>query len=278
MNKKNYFLIVCVFLLTATYSSVYAAKEKGNGILVTKEIQVDDFNSIRMGPGIECNSKFFNRSSYENPVFNYEQSSGKATLSITIDENLFPLLKINTSGNELSIETSRGTSINPSKLEIKGSSKNLRKVSVSGCVDLVFTNKFEADLLNIQISGACDVRMNKQARIGQLEIRISGAGDLVADNLVCKEVDINVSGAGDITMKGEADNAQFTVTGAGDIKAYDFIVKDLVCRVSGSGDVKANASGTLDASVSGTGDILYKGSARANTRITGFGDIRKMGD
>lgn len=274
MKMKVLFFAISLFLGMGITAN--AAKVNGNGNIITKEVQVSDYNSIRIGSGIECNSRLFGENKFENPVFNFTQTKGSTSLTVTIDENLFSLLEINTSGNELTIGVKRGTKINPSRMNIKGVSKELQQVSVSGCVDFTINDNFNSDRLEINISGASDVKINDQSRIGRLKIHISGAGDFVADNLTCNQIESSVSGAGDITLKGKADTGKFTVTGAGDIKAYDFIVKNLECRVSGAGDIKVMATETLDASVSGTGDIRYKGNAKANTRVSGFGNIKKI--
>lgn len=276
MKMKVLFMSVALLVGAGAFTSARAEKVKGNGNIVTKEVKVGDFSSIKLGSGIECNSRMFGGSRYENPVFNYTQTGGGASLSIAIDENLFPLLEINTSGNELTIGVRKGTKINPSQMTIEGSSGKLENVSVSGCVDFMIRNDFTSSRLEINISGASDVKINNRSKIDRLKIRISGAGDFVADDLTCKEIESSVSGAGDVSLAGSADKGHFTVTGAGDIKAFDFDVKDLTCKVSGAGDIKVSASVILNASVSGTGDIHYKGNAKANTKVSGFGDIKKI--
>ncbi|MDR1161323.1 MAG: DUF2807 domain-containing protein [Tannerellaceae bacterium] len=276
MKKKAFLFITGLLLWAGSFTFLHAERIKGNGNVITKEIQVSDFKSITVGPGVECSNRFFSKNTYQSPVLNFTQTTGALALSITMDENLFSSLEIKSDGNELSIRTPRGIVINPSKLEINASAKELKKVAVSGCIDFVTANAFRSDRLEIAISGASDVKINHPTQIDQFIIRISGAGDLIAEELACKELETNISGAGDIVLKGKADKARFTVSGAGDIKAYDFMVKDLECKVSGSGDAKITATETLNATVSGTGDIRYKGNARANTRVSGFGDIRKV--
>lgn len=276
MNVKTLFLTAAVALGSLVATPAWAEKVKGNGEVVTREVQVDAFRSVVLGSGIECSSRFFSQSSYKNPVFNYTQTSGNASLQITMDENLFEYLDVSSSGGELTIRTKRGNSINPSRMEIKGSSPSLEKVQVSGCIDFTLASDFTSDLLDISISGASDVKLSRQASIGEFKIRISGAGDLVADNLTTQMLETTVSGAGDITLSGQSDKAKISVSGAGDVKAFDFVIKEAECRVSGSGDVKVNATVALDARVSGVGDIQYKGNAKASTHVSGFGDIKKV--
>jgi hypothetical protein len=276
MKKKAFLFITGLLLWAGSFTFLHAEKIRGNGNVITKEIQVSGFKSIVIGPGVECNSRFFSKNTYQSPVLNYTQTTGAFALSVTMDENLFSSLEIKSDGNELSVRTSKGIVINPSKLEIKANAKELKKVTISGCIDFVMANAFQSDRLDIAISGASDVKINHSAQIDQFTVQIRGAGNLIAEELVCKELETNISGAGDIMLKGKADKAGFRVSGAGDIKAYDFIVKNLECRVSGSGDAKIMATETLDATVSGAGDIRYKGNARANTRVSGFGNIKKV--
>ena len=87
------------------------------------------------------------------------------------------------------------------------------------------------------------------------EFSVSGSGDLVFEDLDCKNLTSKVSGSGDITLKGKADEARYSVSGSGDIKAYDLSVNDLSCSVSGSGDARVYAKDNMNLSVSGSGDI-----------------------
>ncbi|MDR0430369.1 MAG: DUF2807 domain-containing protein [Tannerellaceae bacterium] len=278
MKKRILFFTTCLLMFTSTQSVIHAENIRGNGNLVTKEVAVSDFDKITIGSGIGCNNRFFSQKSYKNPVFNYKQATTSASLSITIDENLYPYLEVNNWGDELSVKTKGRVTINPSRFEINGTSKSLREISVSGCINFVTVAPFSSDNLDINVSGASDVLFNDATQIGEFNIRISGGGDLLAEKLICRKLESNVSGAGDITLTGKADKAKFTVSGAGDIKAFDFIVGDLECRVSGSGDARVNATETLDVTISGSGDVHYKGNAKVNTRVSGFGDIKKIND
>ena len=79
--------------------SCYAEKIKGNGNIITKEIQVADYTGLIVGQGIESNGSFF-AGKNKSPQINYSQQTGKAGLKITIDENLLPLIKFNTERNQ----------------------------------------------------------------------------------------------------------------------------------------------------------------------------------
>lgn len=268
MRTKGLILMICVLVaFTAN-----AAKVKGNGNVITKEISVSEFESIEVGGNINSEGKGFGKK--EGNKFLYSQKTGKASLSITMDENLFSYLDIQSSNGRLSIKTKNRDQIAPTKLLMHGMSKGLKKVSVSGAMDFIVETPLKLEDLKMSVSGAGDIIIPKQANIKLFNLSISGAGDVKADDLTCQEFESSISGAGDIELKGKADYAKFSVSGAGDVKAYDFIVKRVKASVSGAGDIKVYATEKLDASTSGVGDISYKGSPETNIKKSGLGSVK----
>ncbi len=271
MKMKGIALALCLFCVL----SVNAATIKGNGNVITKEISISDFDIIETGGNISFDSKGLSFKKKDGHTLNYSQQNGKSTLSITIDENLFPYLDIQSSNRKLSIKSTNRDKLHPTKFTIKASSKDLQKISLSGSMNFIVETPLKSDYLAISVSGAGDVILDKRADINSMVITISGAGDVKASNLYCKEFESKVSGAGDINLKGEAENARFSVSGAGDVSAYEFKAEDVSASVSGAGDVKVYANRTLDASVSGIGDISYKGNPEVKSKKSGMGSIRK---
>lgn len=268
--------ILCLMVFSI---AAYGAKVKGDGKIITKEIQLEDYDEIEIGNGIESGTfSFLNKGSKgKSPVVNYTCESGGAALNITIDENLFPLLKIKLEGKKLYIGTESGTQIIPTRLVIDAHSRQLKKASASGGINLYVKSDLSGDDLELKSSGASDIFLEKNVRLSnKCRIRVSGAGDLKAHNLSCNNIECRVSGSGDVELRGTAEEGSFRVSGSGDIKAYDFVVKRLECSVSGSGDIKANASETIDASASGSGDVKYRGNAKANIRTSGSGDVTRV--
>lgn len=269
-------IITLVAIMAMCMTVCGAAKVKGNGKIVTKDVSVADYDRIEVGQGVTTESFSFKKNQQTTQVFNYTQKGGSATLRITVDENLYPLLRISSTNGGLFIGAERNTTIVPTQFVINGSSEKLTKVGVSGCMDFVLQSALSGDELEFQISGVCDVLLQQPVRVDHCLIGVSGAGDLKGGNLICKEIKCRVSGSGDIELNGKADQANYAVSGSGDIKAFDFEVRQLKCAVSGSGDIKAFATETLDASASGSGDIKYKGNPEANTRVSGSSDIERV--
>lgn len=271
MRTKGLFLAMCLLVAFAAN----AAKIKGNGNVITKEISISDFDAIEVGGNISFENKSFNSGMKKNNKLNYSQQNGKSTLSITIDENLFSYLEIQSANGKLSIKSKNREKLIPTQFIVQASSKEIQKVSLSGSMDFIAKTPLKSDYLTVSVSGAGDVIIDKRADINSILFSISGAGDVKASNLYCKEFEGKVSGAGDIDLKGKAEKAKFSVSGAGDVSAYDFEAENVSASVSGAGDIKVYASKTLNASVSGIGDIRYKGNPEVKSKKSGMGSIKK---
>lgn len=129
-------LIFCAFMAEAS-------KVEGNGNIITKEISVDNYSEIELGGNIEYSGNNFwgNRSNKKFPVFKYTHGRS-ASLKITIDENLFPLLSIKSNNGRLAIRIQDGTRIKPTQYVIEGSSKTLKYLKTSGPMDFEAQNAF----------------------------------------------------------------------------------------------------------------------------------------
>jgi len=272
MKTKGLVLVLCLFMTLGV-----AAKEvNGNGNIVTKEVSVSSYESIEIGRGINKYSDI--RTLFkgkENPKFRYSQTEGAAKLTISIDENLFPLLEITSSDGVLVIETGKDIKIGPTKMEIIASSVGLKDVKVSGCMDFELMTPLTADNLTIAVSGIGNTLMAHPVQVNTLAVSISGVGELRANNLTCGQISGNVSGTGSLKLVGKAESAKFSVSGTGNIEAYGFNVKEADVRVSGVGRVDVYASESLNATASGVGSINYKGNpASVETNKSGVGSIK----
>lgn len=259
MTKKQSGLI-CLLLGCTTFcmAGLKAEKIKGNGNVVTRTIQVDDFQTVKLGEqinkqsigGINWTGK------KQKPVFNYTQSAGAATLQITMDENLFPYLEIEQKKGILTIGARDDDfKVFPTRMDIRGSSSRLEKIQVTGCMDFVSESLLQTNSLTISISGV---------------------GDAKIDELVCGILDCNLTGVGSLYLSGKADEAEFDVSGVGHVYAFDCVVKNLECDLSGVGSMEVNATEHIKGNVSGVGNMKYKGDAQASTSCSGIGHIKHV--
>ncbi len=269
-------IIAVLLMLTCSFGIQAADKIKGNGKVVTRDIPVSEYDAIEVR--VSMNGNFFSLlgSKKQGPVFNYKQSSGKAALQITLDENLFDALQISSSNDKLVVKAKDKTQIEPTQFTINGNSQKLHSVSVSGSFDFVLQSALQSDRLDISASGSSDVLMKQATRIGQCKAHFSGSSDWTADNLTCDKLELGFSGSSDAYLAGSADQAEFRVSGSSDVKAYGFVVKNLHCSASGSSDIEANATGRLNASASGGSDIQYKGSPEEHHSASGGGSVKRV--
>jgi hypothetical protein len=98
----------------------------------------------------------------------------------------------------------------------KISTPMLKAIEFSGVVDGEISG-VNAESFKVEISGVGDVELS--GTCGALNADVSGVGDLDAQELQCKSVDVTVSGVGDASVYA-SDSVEATVSGMGDISIY----------------------------------------------------------
>ncbi len=275
-EMKANVILAAMVMLACSFGIQAAEKMKGSGKVVTRTIEVSEYDVVDVR--VSMNGNFFSLLGTKKaaPVFNYTQSSGKAALQITLDDNLFAALLITSTGGELKIRAKDKIQIEPSQFIINGNSKQLRGIHVSGSLDFVLQSALESDKLQIGASGSSDVIMKHPMRIGKCDVGFSGSSDWTADNLTCDQLTLSFSGSSDANLAGRADKVVYNVSGSSDVRGYDFVIANLECNVSGSSDIQANVTTTLKASVSGGSDVYYKGNPTEKNSVSGGGSIKRV--
>lgn len=264
--------VVALIAFIFCFMAANAKTVVGNGTIITKEVSVSSYDKIHLGGNINCSGRMFGKQKF--PCFLYTQ--GKDTpLRITIDENLYPFLVIESKNNCLSIRLQQNTQIEPTQYKIEGGSRELVEIQTNGPMNFETQNAFKGENLEIRVSGSSDLVFAHPARLRSGDFAVSGSGDISFTDLICGNLDCLVSGSGDIDLKGKGEQADFTVSGSGDIEAFGFAPKQLDCSVSGSGDAEVYATDHMNLSVSGSGEIKYKGPATVQQSKSGSGSIRK---
>lgn len=261
MRTKTAFLMS---LLLAGFTTLQAAEEiKGNGKIVTKKIDISDYDEIKLAGTAD---------------FNYVQSSGNnPQLEITIDENLLPYLKIEVKNRELTVGFKSGMNLYPTKNIVKSNSKWLKKVKVTGTGGFYANVPIDGNELELSTSGSGLIEMKKAVKVGALELKASSSGNIVADNIQTGKLECKSAGSGNIRIGGQATDASFSINGSGDIDAFNCKTKNANCKIAGSGNANLNVSGELKASVLGSGNIRYKGTpTNISQRKLGSGSIEAV--
>jgi hypothetical protein len=206
----------------------------GNGEKVTQRRAVGEFKAVRLEGSLDVQVKV----------------GAPATVTVTIDENLQPLVVTRLDGDTLVVSTTGSMSYRGEGL-VEVATPALRALGIEGSGDAV-------------IDGGQ----------GDLELSVSGSGDLSWRGAAAR-LAVEIEGSGDVTLAGTADEARLEVAGSGDIQAQGLTVRSARVEVAGSGDVSLTLSGgTLAASVAGSGDVHWYGSAQVErASVAGSGEI-----
>ena len=255
---KTRIIYLCLLVIFSTTGCISKNARKGingNKNIVTRTIQVDDFEEIHLGSNIES-AKSINPFNKKNrAICNYTQTDGASSLEISMDENLFDLLDIENKDHKLIIKAKSGKKICPTHLVLNTSSKNLKEAGISGSIDFI---------------------ADQPLQLTNTSFYISGVGDVKLADLSCDTFKVAISGVGNIYLNGNIKKGKYSVSGVGHVYAFDCPVEDLECEVSGVGGMEVNATQKLDASTSGVGSVKYKGNPEHTQKsASGVGKIKQ---
>lgn len=228
-------LFILLFCLAIT-NGAFAQRVKGEGPIVSKDLKLDRFESIKLGISGDV----------------YIKQGNTQSVRVEGQENLIEVLNTDVNDGTWRIKFDARNVYMKTKFKVYITMPTIEAAIVSGSGSIVMKNHF--------------------SNLDDLEVGVSGSGDVYVD-ADCRIFTAFVSGSGDITAKGSAQSANVSVSGSGDYSGYDMRMQNCEARVTGSGDIEVHADETLVASVTGSGDIDYKGNPRVKARVTGSGDI-----
>lgn len=171
---------------------------------------------------------------------------------IEADENLQTIIRAEVRGSTLVIDTRKPIN-HPTSLNVYITFKDLKKVEVSGAVDIVTENKVTLNDFSLHTSGASDVRMEVTAQ----------------------KLDLNSSGASKLRLAGTATDVTADLSGACDIYGFDLVCENFTVDMSGAGKAQIHVTKKINAEISGAGSIRYKGNPSViNQSVSGAGSIK----
>jgi hypothetical protein len=170
------------------------------------------------------------------------------------DANLLPVIRTEVQGTTLVVETKKPVN-HITVMKVYITVKDLKRIDVSGAVDIVTDGRITVPELSIDASGASD---------SKLEI---GVQKLV----------LGSSGASKMKFSGFATRVNMDLSGASDIFGYDLLAEEYDIDISGAGNAQINVSKKIHAEISGAGSVKYKGSpAEIDQSVSGAGSIKKV--
>ena len=236
--KTMKFFSMLFLTLIILLSNCAVLGEQGNGNVIKQERKVASFDAIDVSGSFEV----FLTQGNDQSVF------------IEADENLLPIIKTEVEGSTLTIETKK--SIHHAKtMRVYITVKELKKIEISGAVDLTTQNKFTETEMSIEVSGATDSKLE----------------------LAVQKLDVSSSGGCKLKLIGMANTFNLEGSGAVDVFAFDLLTETVSIDISGAGKAEVNVSKEIKAEISGAGNVKYKGNpAKVWSDISGAGSIKKV--
>lgn len=242
--KRVTLALIAIIGLCSCESGLFG--EVGNGVSMTQEIEVGDFDRISIPSFVD--------------VY-YTQTSGEQSVTLTCDENLFKHYKIEVRDGKL-------------VADCENFCRNKIDTYLTVCSTV---------LNEVKLSGSGDLYINEALTAEDIfTLEVNGSGDADIAGITARSVRTSLSGSGDVEIeKIEAESATFRSSGSGDLEVDNLTAESIKVATTGSGDctLRCKDSGTLDIQISGSGDITVSGTARAivNISTTGSGDFNMFG-
>jgi Putative auto-transporter adhesin, head GIN domain len=179
-----------------------------------------------------------------------------ATEDVTVeaDANLLPIIRTEVVGGTLRIDT-RKPIHHSTVMKVYITVKDIKRIDVSGAVDISTDGRITVPELSIDASGASDLKME----------------------IVVQKLKLDCSGASKMKFSGSATDVNMDLSGASDIFGYDMLAENYDIEISGAGNAQINVSKKIHAEISGAGSVKYKGSPTdIDQSVSGAGSIKKV--
>ncbi len=214
---------------------------KGDGKKVTQAREVGPFSRVRLVGSLDARVRV----------------GGPRAVTVTIDENLQPLVEVGVEGDTLVIRSR----------EISYQGEGRVEIAVPALSAFAIEGSGDAEIAPAQATSL-------ERATGDLALSISGSGD-IAWRGQAGRLTAAVSGSGDMKLSGSASSVEISVAGSGDVSAQDLAAGSADVSVAGSGDVAVRLTGgALRASVAGSGDVTWYGEGRVERAArAGSGEI-----
>jgi hypothetical protein len=211
---------------------------EGEGDVVTQELLIDDFTSVRSRGTSQV----------------YITQGNEIKVVVEGQQNIIDNIETDIQDGEWEIEFDECQK-NFTDLKIYITMPVIKSLEVSGSGDMFGQDAFVVDDIDLKVDGS-----------GSIDVALDGA----------TEVDARISGSGKIKLEGTTNYLGSKISGSGDLEAYDLEANIGNIKIVGSGDAEVTVYDELDVRIEGSGDVYYKGNPIINVDITGSGDLKNM--
>ncbi|QIA06876.1 head GIN domain-containing protein [Draconibacterium halophilum] len=167
------------------------------------------------------------------------------------------------------------TEVNGSKLVIRFPGRSIFQRNYKpGKID-IYISVPDVDALGV--SGSGDILADEiNARI--IDLAVSGSGNIEIDDLTSDKVKGSISGSGNIRIAGDgvAKELNVSISGSGNCKADGFEAEDVTVSTSGSGNCNVRSNGSVKARIAGSGSVYNKGNPTVDASVAGSGRVKSM--
>jgi len=198
-------------------------------------------------------------------------------LTIEADDNLLPYLTSEVKNGVLTLGTTPGRNINPTRpIVYNVTVKELNNITLAGSGS-INVEPLEADKMTVLLAGSGNISLQK-LDTSDLEATIAGSGNISVDELTAERVDATVSGSGDIRLAGETPTQKLGVCGSGNYLAGDLQSENANINIAGSGNATVWVTEHLTVTVNGSGNIRYYGKPSVDHTDNGSGTLTSLGE
>ena|SRR6056297_986431 len=198
-------------------------KVEGNGSVVEKTRETDDFSEIDISENLQARIK----------------QGDEHSLTVRTDSNLHEYIITEVRGNTLKIKVKDHYQLKPTE-EIQ--------------VFLTFE-----EIEEIEASSSSGVYSDSRIEAGEMEIDVSSSAEVKLE-IKADEITGDCSSSGFIKLKGETQECRLDVSSGGEVLAKDLHSKKVWADASSGGKITITVLETLKADVSSGADIDYYGN------------------
>lgn len=212
---------------------------KGEGEIVTKTLNVEQFNSIEL-------------SGTEDVIV---QQGTEQLVSVTGNDNIIQRLKTDVANGTWSIKLKKG-SYKAYKLTVYITIPTIKEITLSGTGSIYLKDFENQKNIAFKLSGTGNINVNSLVGNEKMKIDLSGTGNFVANSIFSTVQNLDIS-----------------MSGTGSYLGFPINTKEANIFLMGSGNCNVSSSKKLEANISGSGNIMYKGKPEISKKITGVGNL-----
>ena len=227
----------------------------GSANVVTEEIGLSDFSSVKAGNAFEV--EITQSSSYKVEITTDEYVQVSRTGENEYEQQLtFDYIQVSEANQTLTIRLEPGYDYLSVHL--------LRPLTLRARITM-------PDIYGLDFSGATRGTVEGFSLSHELSLILSGASYLDIADVSAGDIQISLSGASKLDGKGSGSDLFTTVSGASHLDLSDFTIHNADVFLSGASWATVNLDGRLDADLSGASHLRYIGEPT-------LGDIQTSGD